>query len=239
MGISKTGVPGLGILVVPLLAVVFGGWSSVGIMLPMLIVGDVFAVLWYRRHAHWDKLLRLFPWVVVGLAVGALTMWKLGQVKSSKDILNPIIGSLVLIMLALHLLQGRLGERITPKSGIGMAGTGVTAGFATTVSNAAGPVMQIYLAAHKLRKDEFMGTLAWYFLIVNLSKVPVYAAISFMNPKNPMMTGQSLIYDLIAVPVIIVGVFVGKWMLPRISQRLFTDLVLALAAISAVRLIVG
>lgn len=239
VGISKTGVPGMGILVVPLLAAVFGGRPSVGIMLPMLVVGDVFAVLWYRRHAEWDKLIKLAPWVAVGIGAGAVALQVLGHVKQDKDILNPVIGGLVLAMLIVYVLQGQLGQRLTPKSGVGMAGTGVTAGFATTVSNAAGPVMQIYLAAHKMPKEQFMGTLAWYFFIINLCKVPIYAAISAANPENPMMTRHSLLFNLEVVPIIIIGVFVGKWLLPRISQRLFNDVVLVLAGVAAVKLIVG
>ncbi len=239
VGISKTGVPGVGILIVPILAAVFGGRASVGIMLPMLIVGDVFAVRWYREHTQWDKLIKLMPWVAGGIAIGAATLYVLGNVQKDKDILNPMIGALVLAMLAVHVLQGKLNERITPKSGVGMAATGITAGFATTVSNAAGPVMQIYLASHKMRKHEFMGTNAWYFLIINSSKVPIYAALSIINPARPMMTRESLLFNAAVLPIIVAGVYVGKWMLPRIPQRIFTDIVLVLAGVAAVKLILS
>lgn len=79
IGVSKTGVPGIGILVVPLLAEAFGGRASVGTMLPMLIVGDIFAVLWYRHHARWNRLIELIPWVSVGMALGAFLLWRLGE----------------------------------------------------------------------------------------------------------------------------------------------------------------
>lgn len=239
VGISKTGVPGVGILVVPLLAATFGGRPSVGIMLPMLIMGDIFAVAWYRRHAQWDKLVGLLPWVVVGLGIGAVALWITGEMKGSRDILGIVIGALVLVMLALTLLQRFLGERLTPKSGVGMAGTGVSAGFATTVSNAAGPIMNIYLTAHRLPKEQFMGTIAWYFFIINLSKLPIYFALTLMNPKNPIVTGPSMIFNLEVFPVIVIGVFIGKWILPRMSQKTFDGAVLILAAAGALKLILS
>ena len=239
VGVSKTGMPGAGILVVPLLAAAFGGMPSVGVMLPMLIMADCFAVGWYKRHAQWDKLVGLLPWVVVGLSAGTYALWRVGESKSHKDVMGVIIGVMVLIMLAVHLLQDRLDERLTPRSKTGVAGTGIAAGFTTMVSNAAGPVMQIYMAAHRLPKKEFIGTLAWYFFIINISKVPVYALLSRVNPDKPIMTAHSLLFDLLISPVIVLGAFIGKWMLPRISQKSFDSIVLILAAVSAVKLIIG
>jgi len=86
VGISKTGVPGIGIMVVPLLGIGFGGRLGAGVMLPLLIMGDVFAVAWYRRHAQWNKLIGLFPWVVVGMAGGTYALWLTGSSKGSKDV---------------------------------------------------------------------------------------------------------------------------------------------------------
>ena len=239
VGISKTGIPGVGILVVPLLAATFGGRPSIGIMLPMLIMGDVFAVAWYKRHAQWDKLIGLLPWVVVGLGIGAFALWITGEMKGSKDILGMVIGALVIVMLALHLLQKFLGEKLTPKSPIGTAATGVSAGFATTVSNAAGPIMQIYLAAHKLPKEQFMGTIAWYFFTINLAKMPVYIALTAMNPSNPIVTTQSLTLNAALFPAILVGVYIGKWLLPKIPQKAFEGVLIVLAAVAAIKLVVA
>lgn len=239
IGVSKTGIPGAGILVVSLLAITFGGRSAIGIMLPMLIFADIFAVAWYRRHAHWDKLVGLLPWVVVGMAAGALALYYTGKMKSDKDVLGIAIGVITLTMLGLHLARGRLGDKLTPTSPVGVAFTGTAAGFATTVSNAAGSIMTIYMAAHKVTNKEFIGTLAWYFFIVNVSKVPVYLAQNALNPAKPVMTMQSVMYTVILSPAILLGVFVGKWMLPRISPKAFEGVVLTLAAVAAVKLIVG
>jgi uncharacterized protein len=239
VGLSKTGIPGLGILTVTLLAAAFGGRQSIGIMLPMLILGDVFAVLWYRRHAHWEAILGLLPWVLAGIALGAAALALLGRVSDGRDLLSPIIGWLVLTMLALHLLRHRLGERFAPQSPIGVAATGAAAGFATTVSNAAGPVMSIYLVAHRLTKEQFIGTLAWYFFALNLCKVPIYAVLTALNPAQPILTGASLALNAALSPAVVAGVVAGKWLLPRIPQQLFETLVLFLAGVAALRLVFG
>ena len=239
VGISKTGVPGVGILVVPLLASTFGGRPSIGIMLPMLIMGDIFAATWYRRHVQWDKLIGLLPWVVVGLAIGTVTLQWTARLPDSKDVIGQMMGALVLVMIAVYFLQKFLGENLTPKSKIGTAGTGVSAGFSTMVSNAAGPIMQIYLAAHKLPKEQFMGTIAWYFFTINLSKLPVYIILSMVNPSNPIVTKSSGLFNLMMFPVIVVGVYIGKWILPRMSQKQFDVAVFVLAAAGAIKLLIG
>ncbi len=239
VGISKTGMPGSGILVVPLLAFGFGGRLSAGVMLPMLIMGDIFAVVWYRRHAQWDKLVKLLPWVYFGVAIGTAALVITGKSNSVKDPTDTIIGILVIAMLILHLLRKHLGDRLQPTSPIGVAGTGVAAGFATTVSNAAGPVMQMFLAAHKLSKEAFMGTIAWYFFIINLSKFPIYIILSLMMPTKPLVTADSLVFNLEIAPAIVAGVFIGRWILTRISQKYFERIVIFLAAMGALNLIFG
>ncbi|MCL6519154.1 MAG: sulfite exporter TauE/SafE family protein [Armatimonadetes bacterium] len=239
VGISKTGIPGIGILVVPMLAQAFGSRPSIGIMLPMLIMGDVFAVIWYKKHTQWDKLVGLLPWVVAGVGVGAIALWQFALLKTNRDILDIVIGSLILIMLSLHFAQRFLGEQLTPKSPIGVASTGISAGFATTVSNAAGPIMQIYLMAHKLPKEQFMGTIAWYFFIINVGKLPIYFLLTAINPKKPIVTGSSLLFNIALFPAVLAGVLIGKWLLPRMSQRTFNTAILVLAGIAALRLIVG
>lgn len=238
IGVSKTGVPGIGILVVPLLAAAFGGRASVGTMLPMLIVGDIFAVRWYRQHTQWKRLVELVPWVVIGMALGAFVLWRLGENKGGRDLLEPLIGILVLVMLAIHLLRQRWGDRLTPHSPVSIASTGTAAGFATTVSNAAGLIMGIYLTSLGLPKEQFMGTSAWYYFAVNLSKLPIFIALSLLNPARPIITSHSLLFNAVVVPVIVAGVYVGKWLLPRIPQRLFDSVVLILAALAAVKLII-
>lgn len=231
VGMTKTGIPGLGILVVLFLAWAFGGWNSIGIMLPMLVFADIFAVLWYKRHAQWGILLRLLPWVLVGMAAGAGALFYFGKSDATKALVNPVIGGVVLIMAVLHLLQRQLGEAFAPKSTAGTAGAGVAAGFATTISNAAGPVMTMYMIGQRISKEAFMGTLAWYFFTINLTKVPIFM-------QAGLFTRESLLIDALAIPAILIGVFWGKWLLPRISQKAFENVTMAFALVGAVQLMV-
>lgn len=237
VGLSKTGIPGLGILVVLLLAAVFGGRASIGIMLPMLIIGDCFALAWYRQHARWEKLVGVLPWIVVGMGLGAAALWLLGRSGGERDTLSVLIGALVFVMLCLHALNRRTGERFAPTSIAGVSATGIAAGFATTVANAAGPIMSIYMLAHKLAKNQFMGTLAWYYFIFNVSKLPVYFALSAMEPTNPIIGLQSLTFVMITAPAIVIGALVGRWVLPRIPEKGFESVVLVLSGASAAYLI--
>jgi uncharacterized protein len=239
VGITKTGIPGIGILVVPLMAIVFGGRLSVGATLPLLIFGDIFAVLWYRQHARWDNLRSLFPWVITGIAVGVGLLWYTGINGSRVDWLNIAIGVIVLAMIAVSLGRRTWGDQLVPSSRVGLVSTGVLAGFATTVSNSAGPIMSIYLSGMmKLSKNEFMGTSAWYFFIFNVAKLPIYAFLTLVLPASPMVNGTTLLFDLLMLPMIMIGAFVGKWLLPRISESLFDNVVMILAGAAALKLIV-
>ncbi len=186
IGFSKTGVPGAGILVIPVMAAIFGGRSSVGTLLPMLIFADCFAVLWYRRHTRWDKLIVIIPWVAAGMAIGAWFLQYLGEASGTKDVLSQIIGWLVLVMLAVHLARSVWGDRLVPHSRAAAASTGAAAGFATTVSNAAGPIMTIYFQGWGLNKEQFLarsrGTSSF-----NMTKVPIFW-------RSPWLTGGAAVH---------------------------------------------
>lgn len=239
VGFSKTGMPGAGTLVVPLLAAAVGGRLSIGTMLPMLIFGDLFAIVWYRRHALWGNLARLAPWVVVGIAAGSGFLKVVGDHQGSKDVMNLVIGWTVLVMLGIHVARLRWGSAMELHNSLSTAAAGVAAGFTTTASNAAGPVMSLYLQSMGLSKEQFMGTQAWFFFAVNVTKLPIFIALSAMNPSNPIINNRSLTIDAVLCPVILIGVFIGKWCLPRIPQKLFDTIVLVLAAVASVKLILG
>jgi uncharacterized membrane protein YfcA len=225
VGLSKSGVPGLGIVAVPLMAMAFPTRVSVAALLPLLIVGDVFAIAYYHRHAQWRKLWGLFPWVAAGFALG---VWMLARVDDRG--LRPFLGGLVLALLALEQVRARLGWNGLPNHPAFVAFTGAAAGFATMVGNAAGPIMTLYLMSRDLDKEQFIGTSAWFFFLVNSSKVPVYLALG-------MMTRGSLTFDAALAPLVAAGALVGVRLLPRLSRRAFYDVALLLAAAAALRLL--
>ncbi|HID21183.1 MAG TPA: sulfite exporter TauE/SafE family protein [Planctomycetaceae bacterium] len=227
VGFSKTGVPGAAIPAVALMAEAFRSDTrlSVGAMLPVLLVGDAFAILFYRRHAQWNRLGELAPFVALGMVPGYIV---LGTVDS--DALRMLLGMIVLVLLGLHLLSRRWGtDFLANHSGFGPA-AGLVAGFGTAVGNAAGPVMSIYLVSRKLDKHQFMGTAAWFFAIVNLSKVPVFGGMG-------LITTETLRLDGLVVPVVVAGAFLGAAVLKRIPQLAFDVLVLLLAGAAGLRLV--
>ncbi len=226
VGFAKCGLPGTGILVVPLMAMILPAKESVGALTPLLIVGDVFAVAFYRRHAQWSKLWNLFPSVLAGMLVAA---WCLGRVDNTQ--MKPILGWLVLSLLLLDVLRQRLGWRAVPHHPLFINGMGFLGGFGTTMGNVAGPIMTIYFLARGLDKHAFLGTFSWFFLIVNVSKIPIYWQLG-------MTTTGSLAFNLPLAPAVVVGALVGRWLLPRIPEKTFATLVWLLAAAGALRLIV-
>jgi len=238
-GFSKTGVPGSGIVMVPMMAAVFGGRLSVGAMLPMLIFADCFAVTFYRTHANKQRLKQLAPWVIGGIVIGTVFLKYLGTHVTVHDPLKPIIGVIVLAMLAVTLLRSKLGDRLLPHSPTGTAITGAVAGFSTMVANAAGPVMQIFLIASGMPKNEMMGTTATYFFIFNLLKVPFLLWLTWDNPTHPLITLPTFQFNVAMFPLILLGALLGRKLLPIIPQRAFNNAVLVLSALAALYLFVS
>lgn len=242
VGCAKTGLPGLGLLAVPLMAMAFGGRVSVGTLLPMLIVADCCAVAFYRRHAQWNQLWGLFPAVALGLALGFGIMWWLALAEvsaGSQAWFSPLLGLVIVIMLALLVARRWRAEALVPRSSLATFGYGSGAGVATFLANAAGPMMALYLAGRRMSKEQFMGTNAWFFLLLNLSKVPLFVVLGVLVPQAPLITWDSLRFNLLMAPLILIGVLVGQWLFRRLPQGLFDALVIILAAAAAIHLLVA
>jgi uncharacterized membrane protein YfcA len=229
-GVSKTGIPGMGILGIPLVALVVPARASTGLILPMLIIGDCFAVGWYRRHAEWPHLFRLIPWAIAGVLIGYAL---LGRVNDAQ--LRPVIGAIILVVLGLGAWrQRRLARKqadfIVPTHWSFCAVMGIAAGITTMMANAAGPIMIIYLLAMRLPKDAFIGTGAWYFLLVNCFKVP-------FSMNLGLITAESFQVNLMLAPAIAVGAVLGIVVIRRIPQEAFNWIAQILAAAAAVKLL--
>lgn len=234
IGLSKTGLPGGALIAIPMLATVFDGRLIAGGTLPILLVADVFAVAWYRRHARWDVLRPLTPWIGVGYLVGVTFFIAVG---SASGVIELTIGVIVLTIVGMQILRMWLGD---PPSGGGAVMTathGTTGGFTTFVANAAGPVINTYLIRLGLPKHEMVGTSAWLYFLVNLSKVPIYAALSVWTAGGPFFTREALLFDAAVIPGVFVGAISGRLLFRHISQRLFTSVVLGLSAAGAIKLL--
>jgi uncharacterized protein len=228
IGMSKVGVPGVFGIVIPTLAFVFGAKESTGLLLPMLIVGDFFGVAYYRRHAHWKHLIRIIPWAVVGLI---LALW-IGNLVNDKQF-KILIAILVFLSIALMLFQDKNKDRfVIPEKWWFAAFMGILGGFATMIGNVAGPVFAIYLLAMHLQKNDFIGTGAWFFLIINITKFPLQMFV-WHN-----ISVHSLTIDLIGIPAIVLGAFIGLKVVKIIPEKTYRGFVIAITALSAFLLLI-
>lgn len=235
VGVSKTGMPGAGLVSIPLFASIVDGRLIPGTTLPVLIVADLFAVAWYRQHARWDVMRPLAPWIGLGYAAGSAFFIAVGSATGQLEV---TIGVIVLGIVALQTWRMIRRTEPRPVRPAEVAAYGTTGGFTTFVANAAGPVLNSYLVGLRLDKHELMGTSAWMYLALNLSKIPFYVGLGAWTDGGAFFTGESLLFNLVLVPAILVGVYAGRALFHRIPQQTFVIVVLALSALGAVRLIV-
>lgn len=235
VGLSKTGLPGGALLATPLLATVFEGRMIAGGTLPILLVADLFAIGWYRQHARWDVLRPLAVWIAVGYVFGAGFFVLVG---SAIEAIETTVGAIVLAIVALQIFRMWRGNPPTGATPTLAATHGTTGGFTTFVANAAGPVINTYLIRLGLPKHEMVGTSAWLYFIVNLSKVPLYLALGAWAGGGAFFTGKALLYDLAVVPAVFVGAFGGRALFHRIPPRAFAIVVLTLSALGSIKLLV-
>ena len=205
IGLNKTGIPGLGLVPVLLLTMVFPTRLSTGLQLLMLCMADVAAVAWYRRSANWKLILRLVPSAAVGLGLGA--------------VLVSVVRDYV------------LKDKTVPAHWAVGAGAGLLAGFTTMIANAAGPVAALYFLALKLDKKEYVGTGAWFFLIMNWTKLPCFIL-------QERITYQSFKADVAMIPFILLGAAVGIMCLKYISQAWFNKIVLIFSILAGLKLLI-
>ena len=228
IGMSKVGVPGVSIIVVPALAFIFGAKPSTGVLLPILMMADIFGVAYYRRHANWTHLIKVLPWAVIGLV---LALW-VGKLVNDKQFKN-LIAILVFLSIGLMLWQDkRKGKNLFPDKWWFAASMGILGGFATMIGNVAGPVFAIYLLVMHLPKNSFIGTSAWFFMIINFTKFPLQIFV-WNN-----ISLQTLSIDLITLPAIALGAFLGFKVVKIIPEHTYRGFVIVITVISAFLLLI-
>ena len=245
LGMSKTGFTGMSLLGIALMAEVWPARESTGVILPMLIFGDFFAVSLFNKHALWPEVWRIMPPAFLGVIIG----FAIFQLMPGA-LFAPVIGWIVLVLVGLQLWQrsAAASRSLAKLSGEGATSSGedqskgdlrrvslrwslgALAGATTMLANAAGPVMTIYLLAARLAKYEFMGTSAWFYCLINLIKLPFSYSLGLINLN-------SLGFNLILLPGVALGALAGQWLLKIIPQLWFERLLLASAALAALRLI--
>lgn len=229
IGMAKAGLKGLGLVIVVLMAQVFPAKASTGIVLSMLMVADLLAVWYYNRDADWRMVARLLPASVVGVFVG---VW-MGDHIDEATFRRVLAGIILFGVLLLVWMERRPPSPRVMRHPVIASLTGLAGGFATMVGNASGPVMSVYLLAVNLPKLVFLGTAAWFFLIINFVKLPFHIFVWHT------ITGHSLLLSSVALPGIALGFFIGFRIMRWLPERAFRYFVMVVTGLTALRMLLG
>jgi uncharacterized membrane protein YfcA len=227
IGMAKAGLGGLGLAVVPVMALIFGAKESTGVILPMLIAADIMAVIYYRKNAEWKYIIKILPWVAAGITAGMV----IGNNVSGGQF-RVVMVSVVWTMLFLIVLNDIRKKSSTELHGniLFTAFMGVAGGFATMIGNSAGPVFTLYFLSMRLSKNEFIGTGAWLYLIMNTGKLPLQAFVW----KN--ITASSLMLGLVSLPFIAAGIFLGIYIVKLFPEKVYRYFVIVTTLVTSVLL---
>lgn len=225
IGMAKTGVHGMSMFTVPLLAIIFGGKSSSGLMLPMLIMADIFAVKYYHQHANWSYLVKLFPSAAVGVIFGT---W-LGNFIDD-DTFKLLMSLFIFGSLGIMLWMEKFNKESVPDYLWFALLMGFLGGVTTMIGNLAGSVMALYLLSMRLPKNVYIGTAAWFFLVVNVFKLPFHIVVW------ESIDTESFMLNLICLPFIGLGAWVGIEVIKKIPEVYYRWLVILMTAIAAILL---
>ncbi len=220
LGVGKAGVKGLSIIIVIILAFVFGEKASTGVLLPMLIAADILAVVYYNRHTQWGYIRKLLPWVIIGVLIG---VWVGNDI--SEVLFKKIMAIIIIVSVIIMFYTEKRQSTNIPKSKLFSSSLGFLAGFTTMVGNLAGPISNIYFLATRLPKNEFIGTAAWLFFIVNVFKLPFH----FLIWKT--VTKDTLILNSVLIPVVFLGFFLGAYIVKLISNVNYRRFILIVTAL--------
>jgi len=225
LGLSKSGFPGLALINVLLMAELFGAKESVGIILPLLIAGDLTVYPLFRKYASWSQVWPIIVPAVFGVLIGYALFGRFDNQAARR-----VIGAIVLIMIALYLLEtyGKQFLERVRDSGLFHWGAGLSMGVSTMMANAAGPIYSVYALVRRMPKTNFLGIGARYYLFVNLVKVPFMTELDIIN-RN------SLTLNVALLPGVLVGVFLGRALIAKVPQKLFEILLCIFSIVAGVR----
>jgi len=229
LGMAKAGLSGLGLAIVPVMALIFGAKESTGVILPMLIAADIMAVIYYHRSAVWKYIIRILPWAAAGVFIALIT----GEMVNNNQF-RMVMMTVVWIMLILMILndiRSKKGNEI-PENRLFASMMGLAGGFATMIGNSAGPVFTLYFLAMRLPKKEFIGTGAWLYLIINTGKLPLQVLVW----KN--ISFNYLILDLISIPVIALGIFLGIHIVKLFPENIYRYFVIITTLVTSLLLFI-
>jgi uncharacterized membrane protein YfcA len=223
IGLSKAGLKGIEMLNVTIMAIVFGGKASTGIVLPLLCTADVLAVIYYRRHVQWPLFRKVVPWMMIGILAG---VW-LGK-DLNEAVFRKVMAIIIIFTVGLMLLLEWRRNLNVPHNPVFTGGMGLVAGFTTMLGNLGGAFSNVYFLAMQVPKNDFIGTAAWIFLAMNFFKLPFQ--IFYWNN----VSGSTVLTGLLVLPALLAGFWIGLRLVSVIRDEGFRKLVIVLTLIGAV-----
>ena len=222
IGVGKGGIKGISILNVTLMALAFGAKNSTGIILPLLIIGDIMAVVYFKKYTKWKYLVNFLPWMLIGVVVATFVGKDLPEATFKNWMAGIILFSVIFMWFS-----EATANRVMPDNRLFGSGVGFAAGFTTMIGNLAGPFANLFFLATRLPKNEIIGTSAWVFFIVNLFKVPFHVF------SWETITKETLKTNLTLFPLVIIGFFVGVKIVSYFTEKFFRQFLLVVTAIGA------
>ena len=222
IGLAKAGLKGIEMMNVTIMAIVFGSKASTGLVLPLLCFADIMAVFYYKRHVQWPRFWKLIPWMMVGILLGVYVGKDL-----SEALFRKLMAIIIIITVVIMIVMEYRKATPIPDNKLFVISTGLAAGFTTMLGNLAGAFANIYFLAMRMTKNDFIGTAAWLFLVINLFKLP-FQVIYWKN-----ITGATLQTDLWLIPALIAGFFAGLKIVAHIKDDSYRKVVIVVTFLGA------
>lgn len=222
IGLAKAGLKGIEMMNVTIMAIVFGSKASTGLVLPLLCFADIMAVFYYKRHVQWPRFWKLIPWMMVGILLGVYVGKDLNEALFRK-----LMAIIIIITVVIMIMMEYRKATPIPDNKLFVISTGLAAGFTTMLGNLAGAFANIYFLAMRMTKNDFIGTAAWLFLVINLFKLP-FQVIYWKN-----ITGATLQTDLWLIPALIAGFYAGLKIVAHIKDDSYRKVVIVLTFLGA------
>ncbi|MGY8922618.1 MAG: sulfite exporter TauE/SafE family protein [Flavobacteriales bacterium] len=226
LGISKSGLKGIAVLIVTGFALVYDARNSTGVLMPLLIVGDVFAITYYKRHVQWNYIIKLLPWMILGVLMGVV-----GGKLISESIFKYGMAGIILFSVALMWYWENKKDKSIPSHWTFASSMGILAGFTTMVGNLAGAFSNIYFLAMRLPKNTFIGTAAWLFFLINTFKLPFH--IWNWETINKI----SILKSVELVPFVFLGLVSGVFIVKKINDNSYRKLILLFTALGGIAML--
>ena len=226
LGVSKSGIKGIAALIVTGFALTYGAKTSTGVLMPLLLVGDVFAITYYKRHVQWNHIIKLMPWMVLGVLIGVI-----GGSYISDNLFKYGMAGIILLSVGLMYYWENKKDKTIPSHWTFGGSMGLLAGFTTMIGNLAGAFSNIYFLAMRLPKNNFIGTAAWLFFLINSFKVPFHIwSWETINSKSIFISFQ-------LVPFVLIGLVTGVFLVKKIENDSYRKLILLFTAIGGIAIL--